>query len=436
MRAIAVVLHRCVGLTIAAFLFVSGVTGAVISWDHELDAVLNPHLTAAPGWSQPGAVPQDPLRLAKTVAASDPRAIVAYVPMQAEPGESLAFGVSPRSDPATHAPYTLGYNQVFVDPITGAILGKRLWGAAWPLSTETFVSFLYVLHYSLHIPALWGIDRWGVWLMGGIAILWMLDCFVGFYLTLPLRKRPAAGRPVPSRRTRLAEWCRRFAPAWAVKWRGSAYRINFDLHRAFSLWTWAVLFLLALSAAALNLNREVTVPLVSVFSRISPTPFDVRPFRSPAELGDPKIGFPVVIDLARAEAKRRGIAAPLGDVFYSPWIDAYGVRFFAPGGDHGDGVGLLPPVFYFDGSTGNPAGTSIPWQGSAGDVFLQLQFPVHSGRILGIGGRVFVSAMGLGVAMLSVTGVVIWWRKRRARLASRRSASIAPHRGAAPASAE
>jgi uncharacterized iron-regulated membrane protein len=47
---------------------------------------------------------------------------------------------------------------------------------------------------------------------------------------------------------------------------------------------------------------------------------------------------------------------------------------------------------------------------------------VHSGRIFGLPGRILISAMGLGVAMLSVTGVVIWLRKRRARLAVRRPA--------------
>ena len=40
-----VLVHRWVGLTIAAFLFMSGLTGAVISWDQELDDVLNSHLT-------------------------------------------------------------------------------------------------------------------------------------------------------------------------------------------------------------------------------------------------------------------------------------------------------------------------------------------------------------------------------------------------------
>ena len=57
----------------------------------------------------------------------------------------------------------------------------------------------------------------------------------------------------------------------------------------------------------------------------------------------------------------------------------------------------------------------IPGTGSAGDIFLQAQFPLHSGRILGLPGRILISAMGLVVAMLSATGLVIWLRKRRAR---------------------
>jgi len=55
---------------------------------------------------------------------------------------------------------------------------------------------------------------------------------------------------------------------------------------------------------------------------------------------------------------------------------------------------------------------------------MQAQFPLHSGRILGIPGRVLISAMGLLVAMLSITGLVIWAKKRavRVRGAQRRGA--------------
>ena len=63
-------------------------------------------------------------------------------------------------------------------------LGRRYWGAVWPVTRENFVSFLYKLHYTMHIPEFWGSDRWGMRVLGVIAIIWTIDCFVGFYLTL------------------------------------------------------------------------------------------------------------------------------------------------------------------------------------------------------------------------------------------------------------
>ncbi|WP_163595167.1 PepSY domain-containing protein, partial [Klebsiella pneumoniae] len=44
MRQLLGRLHRWAGLLTAAFLFFSGVTGAIISWDHELDELLNSRL--------------------------------------------------------------------------------------------------------------------------------------------------------------------------------------------------------------------------------------------------------------------------------------------------------------------------------------------------------------------------------------------------------
>jgi len=71
---------------------------------------------------------------------------------------------------------------------------------------------------------------------------------------------------------------------------------------------------------------------------------------------------------------------------------------------------------YYDGGDGRLIGDRLPWTGTAADIFVQAQFPLHSGRILGVPGRILISMMGLVVAMLSITGVVIWAKKRRARL--------------------
>jgi uncharacterized iron-regulated membrane protein len=399
MRAFWTLIHRYLGLITAGFLFMSGVTGAVISWDHELDDVLNPHLMEA---HTPGTA-QSSLALARQVETRYPQIRVSYIPMHVAPGESLALGVSPRYDAASGALAQPGFNQVFVDPVSGAELGKREWGAVWPITRETFVSFLYRLHYTLHIPALWGSDRWGLWLMGGIAMLWMVDSFVGFYLTLPVRRK-AAGKT----------WWRRWQPAWKVRWQGGSSKLNFDLHRAFSLWTWALLFILAFTAFSLNLYNEIFYPVISKVSKVTPTPFDTRAMQDKQHLIAPQVPFADVAGRAGAEAQRRGWRDPVGGIYYSQEFGIYMVSLFQPGNDHGTG-GVGPALLYYDGVNGKLLGERQPWKGTAADIFVQAQFPLHSGRILGLPGRILISAMGVVVAMLSVTGVIIWWRKRASR---------------------
>jgi uncharacterized iron-regulated membrane protein len=83
-----------------------------------------------------------------------------------------------------------------------------------------------------------------------------------------------------------------------------------------------------------------------------------------------------------------------------------------------------------DGLDGRLLGHEEPWQGTAADIFVQAQFPIHSGRILGLPGRILISLMGLVVAGLSVTGVVVWWRKQSARAASERRISLRQAAGA------
>lgn len=433
MRQLWVLVHRWVGLTIAAFLFISGVTGAVISWDHELDDLLNSHLTHVDSRGEP----LPPLDLARAIEERDARAVVTYVPLGAPAGEALVFGVEARVDPATQRLYHLGYNEVFVDPITGQELGRRDWGVPWPVTRENFVSFLYVLHYSLHIPEMWGIDLWGLWLLGGVAILWTLDCFVGFYLTLPRRRAAARVKDDIDGDDAAAGgkwWLARWAPAWKVRWSGGATKLNFDIHRAFSLWTWLLLFIVAFTGFSLNLYSEVFYPMMSTVSQVTPSPYDLRdpaPHHEPIPAGR---GFAEVLAAAERDARARGWPEPAGSVFYSPEYGIHGVEFYEIGDDHGVG-GVGNRVLYYDGNDGRYLDDFEPWQGTAADLFVQAQFPLHSGRILGIPGRILISIMGLVVAALSVTGVVIWAKKRSSRLRSEARSTARNGKAAAAASA-
>jgi uncharacterized iron-regulated membrane protein len=425
LRFALTLVHRWVGLSIALFLFISGVTGAVISWDHELDELLNPHLTEA--GASGSTLPS--LQLARAFELRDPRARVTYVPMSPEPGHALRIYVEGRVDPETGRARELGYNEVFIDPVSGEENGRREWGQVWPITSETLVSFLYKLHYTLHIPEMWGIDDWGLWFMGAVALLWTLDCFVGFYLTLPQRHRINARQPEPVRRQLRKGWWSRWKPAWLIKASGSAYRINFDIHRASGLWTWGLLFIIAFTGFSLNLYREIFMPVMSLVSQVTPTPFETRArSRTPIE---PQVSFEQILPIAQAEGVRRGWTTPIGALRYRSDFGMYDIRFFAPGEDHG-AAGVGPQILYFDGQSGTLIGDWQPWTGTAADIFVQAQFPLHSGRILGLPGRIIVSIMGVVVAALSVTGVIIWLRKRRARVARRSSESLG-HRSPAPA---
>lgn len=414
MRAFFTVVHRWLGLAVALFLIVAGLTGAVTSWDHELDEWLNNAL-----YDTDSRGPfKDPMALAAAVEAADPRAKVSYVALNFEEGHNAGYFVEPRIDPATQQPYVLGYNQVYVDPVTGEVKGRRD-STAVSLSRESLMPFLRTVHYSLHIPAMWGTDRIGYWIMGAVALVWLIDSFVGFYLTTPQRlktpKEATQKMPGHVRHRNAATWWSRWMPAWAIRWSAGGYKLNFDLHRAGGLWVWAFIIVVAFTSFSLNLYREVFYPVLSLVSKTTPGPYETRPMAALGTTITPTLGFAEIVERAGREAKQRGFDTPLGGIYYEARYGFYNVSFFHPGADHGAG-GMGLSNLYMDAHDGRVLSQNIPWKGTAADVFVQLQFPLHSGRILGLPGRILMSFMGVMVAMLSVTGIVIWARKRRSRV--------------------
>lgn len=393
MRSVLVVLHRGFGLFIAVFLFISGLTGAIISWDHELDEWLNPQLFVARSAFRSSTAPvQSPLALAQQLETRQPELLVTFLPLNIESGHTLTMSVTGHNQPTTGKAAVLDYNQLALDPVTAEIQGKRLWGAL-SLTRENLLPFLYKLHYSMHLPDGWGMEL-GVLLMGIVGIVWALDCMIALWISFPA----------------LSVWRKSFT----FRWRQGGYKFHFDLHRSGGVWIWGVLLIVAVTSVSMNLGTQVMRPLVSRFSTLTPTPFETRTPVAMDQTIPPTIPRETVLHLARKEAQQRGWAQPAGAIFYAPQHGLYGVGFFSPGNGHGDG-GLGNPWLYFDGGTGTFLGAQVPGQGSAGDLFMQAQFPLHSGRILGLPGRILMSLIGLAVALLSATGVLIWIRKRQAR---------------------
>lgn len=398
MRRQLVRLHRWFGIAIALFLFIAGLTGAIIAWDHELDAALNPSFfkarTVGPALSG--------LELARRVEAADPRLQVTYLPLTAEPGHTLQMMVLPRTNPATQQPYPLDFNQIAVDPATGAIQGRREWGAV-SLAPLNLIPFIYKLHYTLHLPFTGGIDT-GTWLMGIVGIVWLFDSVIALWLSFPSFKA----------------WRKSFAFRFG---RGS-YALTFDLHRSGGVWIWGLLVIVALTSVSMNLSAPVVRPVVSMFSTLTPDPINNPDILRKPQPGDQVLSRERIVQLAEQAGKAQNLTVPPGGVYYAELLHAYGVGFYAPGNDHGD-LGLGNPWMYWDAATGKPLGAQIPGKGTAGDIFMQVQFPLHSGRILGLGGRIVISAMGIAVAVLSATGLLIWLKKLNARRRSEQNARLA-----------
>jgi uncharacterized iron-regulated membrane protein len=174
------------------------------------------------------------------------------------------------------------------------------------------------------------------------------------------------------------------------------------------------LIVVALTSISMNLSAPVVRPVVSLFSKLSPEPFLAAKPGPALTAQEATAARDRIVAAAAAEGRRAHLDAPPGGLYFVPSLGIFGVGYYDASNGHG-GAGLGNAWLVMDARSGRLLGAQIPGQGSAGDIFLQAQFPLHSGRIAGLPGRIAISFTGLVVAILSVTGVLIWLKKARAR---------------------
>jgi uncharacterized iron-regulated membrane protein len=390
-RRVALLAHRYVGLLTAAFLFLAGVTGSLIAFYVQIDAALNPELFRARP-SRAGAAMLDPFELRDRLQQQLPKdQPVNGVLLHLQPGESVNYWIDGR--------------ETFVDPYTGKILGTRTWGDLSE-GLANLMPFLYRLHFSL------ALDDVGMFIFGIIALLWTLDCFVGAYLTFPLPSQRAGG-------STPAAWLRRWLPAWLIK-TNKLFALVFTWHRASGLWVWFMFLIFAWSAVALNLGEQVYDPIMRTFFGEDE---QARAWDHLPELDPPRRAPKIALRAAHAVA-RRLIAEQAGERGF----DILGERSLDYQPEHGVYVytiestldiseRLAETSLAFDGDDGRVRAFSAPTGAHTGSTISSWLVALHFGavRVGGLAYRSFVCVMGIVVALLSVTGVWIWWKKRKPR---------------------
>lgn len=81
--------------------------------------------------------------------------------------------------------------------------------------------------------------------------------------------------------------------------------------------------------------------------------------------------------------------------------------------DIGDKYGRTSILF--DATTGALRDLRLPTGHHTGNTITTWLFALHTANVFGLPFRLLVSFAGVVLAMLSITGVVIWWMKRQAR---------------------
>jgi len=406
-RHLWVLIHRYVGLYMAFFLLVAGLTGSIMAFEIQIQNWLNPPVTVVPQTS-----PRlDALTLRERALTWVPQGRLDTVPFTSKPDEAYTVTMVIPLDATTGKPEEL--LQLSLNPYTGEEMAREKVVADdfWPITRKNFIPLIIALHYRLALPG-----SIGIWLFGIAALLWTLDCFVGAYLTFPLhvcRRRDAVRvTPIMPRKS----WWLRWKPSWLVKWRASAFRVNFDLHRAGGLWVWLMLLVLAWSSVGLNLGEQVYTPVMKALFNRPEDPISALP-ELPIPQLEPALGWRQAYHTGqRLMAEQATIHAfKVQDEMQLGYIPEKGVFWYAVTSDRdiadaGGGTFLV-----FDGTTGKLLGLSLPTGQNAGTTLHNWIFALHFALIWGFPFKIFVCLVGIVTAMLSITGVYIWFKKRRAR---------------------
>lgn len=242
-RQTCLLIHRYTGLVMVFFLIIAGITGALLAFYDELDDVFN-HRLAYIDVQQSSQLPIATLH--DSVVDTYPKYKFSSLPTSVEPNKSAVFSVDRVRDKQASAQTKAPFQQVYVNTYTGDIIGTRdreQW--AW----HNTMYKVFWLHRELLLGDI------GKLILGIVALVWTLNCFIGFYLTMPRKVKNKNNkfeqRPTKKRSSLLKRWL----PAWKIRTKTNTFKLNYDLHHAFGLWLWVILFVIAWSSVGFNLKQ-------------------------------------------------------------------------------------------------------------------------------------------------------------------------------------
>jgi uncharacterized iron-regulated membrane protein len=266
------------------------------------------------------------------------------------------------ADDARQHPFRL-----LADPVTGQLRSQP----------PTWLDWTYDLHVYLLLGHAYGMRVNGI---GAAALL--VITFTGLFLWWP----------------GVSIWMRGLRIDFTRSWR----RINFDAHSAIGFWTLSIVFWWALSGIYFAWYRQVT----AVIATISPLHGMLAPaLPKLAPLGPQRTSLDQIL-AAVHNASPHGQLFSLSDPTLSGQT-AYALVDLRASGDfsHRDIIAL---------STSDAHVLTIWHYGqnhSVGDWILWAMHPLHFGTLWGLAFKVLWAFCGLALAILVVTGLLMYWNR-------------------------
>ena len=410
----------------------AGITGALLAFHDELDDMFNHKLAYIDKQNMPQL---SIATLHDKVISTYPEYNFSSMPTSLEADKSAVFSIDRVRDQSAKNQLKAPFQEVYINPYNGDILGTRdkdewswrntMWKVFW-------------LHRDLLLGDI------GKLLLGLIALLWTINCFIGFYLTLPrtLKKSHETHRKTVKKR---ASFIKRWLPAWKIRRKTNTFKLNYDLHHAFGLWLWLMLFTIAWSSVGFNL-KSVYQPVMQAVvgfegrqgkerekgraNKADQSSAQVIPAIAP---GSNETGSAALVNKAKVSkdnsiaylTEQANIAAQNNRVTVE---QSLGIRWVAEKGQwqmrfktnkdigtHGGASSIT-----VNAVTGKVEKVNFGYQSSFGSKVDQWLSTLHMGNIShGISHllyQVFLALIGLAVAVLSATGVYLWYKGRQQRL--------------------
>lgn len=351
--------HLYGGLVAGLFLVLSGLTGSMIVFREEIEALMYPELM-------------------ETVVRDDraPLQTVLNAVKYAYPEDKLFSVRMPRTPQQT---YQLKMNNahdlfVYADPYSGEILGAHR-------QEDTFMGWLALLHNDLLI------GESGKNILGVSALLLIGISITGFVLWWP-----------PNGKGKISQG---FRVDWFAPWK----RVIFDMHRAAGIYS--IFFLLIIAATGASLVYNKAAAEIANFLAASP-PKPAPPVSSPSDTGE--MLFSVDDLLQQAERILPDATITWVNFPQTPQASLV-VRKKSPEESHPNGRNFI----YFDQYTGKVLHVEDTAIAPLGARIYNVLYPIHTGAIGGTYTRILQVIVGLMPLILFVTGYVMWRNRRKVK---------------------